>query len=50
MILEVSKSKGAEFSRYEFHFKTKTHIMFLYLSKCPLINSKMRAKAHPCLY
>ena len=36
MILEISESKGAEFSWYEFYFKKNIHRTFLYLSKCPL--------------
>ena len=44
MILEISESKGAEFSGYELYFNKNTHKIFLYLSKCPFNNSKMKAK------
>ena len=33
-ILEISESKGAEFSVYEFYFKKNIHRSFLYMSKC----------------
>ena len=35
MILEISESKSAEFSGYEFYFKKNIHRAFLYLLKCP---------------
>ena len=44
MISEISESKGAEFSGYEFYFKKNIHITFLYLSKCPFNISNMKAK------
>ena len=44
IILEISESKGAEFSGYEFYFKKNMHRIFLYLSECPFNNSEMKAK------
>ena len=44
MILEISESKSAEFSGYEFCFKKNIHRTLLYLSKCAFNNSKMKAK------
>ena len=32
--MEITESKAAEFSRYEFYFKKNIHRTFLYLSKC----------------
>ena len=35
MILEITESKGAKFSGYEFTLKRIYTELFLYLSKCP---------------